>query len=330
MSVHLLLEVCAFNLESCIIAERAGAGRIELCADHAAGGLTPSYELIQQVKQKLTIPIYPIIRPRAGDFLYTDDEFALMKEQIVRSKQLGCDGIVTGLQLPDGSIDTTRLKQLVALSHPLPVTCHRVFDRTPDPFKALEDIIASGCSRILTSGQKGNAADAIDLLIELITTAGNRIIIMPGGGVRSANIQKLISKTGASEFHTSAITDKTEMVDENELMKILYLLAAAKTDFIAQLYYFPPEKKGRLTQAFLGYRPHIIFEGYDARTSGKQIFVGVDKVDPGDSIKAEIKIAMTDFFRNKLYRGMKFSFYEGLHLIGSGEIIEIINKDLEK
>jgi len=218
-----LLEVCAFNLASCIIAEKAGAGRIELCAGASVGGTTPTMETIREANKQVSIPVYPMIRPRGGDFLYNAEEITIMKQDIATCWQLGCEGIATGVQLPDGNIDTELLKRIVEWAYPMRVTCHRVFDRTPDPFKALEDIISSGCERILTSGQKNTAIEATGLLSELVDAAAGRIIIMPGGGVRSSNIRQLAAETHAFEFHSSARIEN-EIVNEDEVLKIIATL----------------------------------------------------------------------------------------------------------
>lgn len=239
----MLLEVCAFNLQSCIIAERAGAKRVELCDNPVEGGTTPSYGAIRWTREKITIDLYPIIRPRAGYYFYSDEEFAIMKQDVMVCKQLGCDGISTGVQLQNGAIDKERMKRLVEWAYPMGVTCHRVFDATPDPFQALEDLIECGCERVLTSGQKTAAPEATDILARLVQQADGRIIIMPGAGVRSSNIEKLIRETGAREFHTSArkiipdtlqfenpaVADTGKMVlaDEEELRKLLALGRAA-------------------------------------------------------------------------------------------------------
>jgi len=224
MHNKLLLEICAFNVQACIIADRSGAGRIELCTDRKAGGTTPAYTTIKEAVGKTAIPIYPIIRPRGGDFFYNDEEYWMMIKSIEACKESGCAGIATGISLQNGEIDTERLKQLVALAYPMKVTCHRVFDRTPDPFKALEDIIACGCERILTSGQANHAIDATDTLTALVKAAGNRITIMPGAGVRASNIQQLITETGAIEYHSTACTDNTENINELELQDMLSIL----------------------------------------------------------------------------------------------------------
>jgi copper homeostasis protein len=239
----MLLEVCAFNLQSSIIAEKVGAKRVELCENPADGGTTPSYGTIKQTREKIGIALYPIVRPRGGNFFYDEDEFAIIKQDILLCKQLGCDGISTGVHLQSGEIDTERLKRLVEWAYPMGVTCHRVFDATPDPFKALEEIIDCGCERILTSGQKTAAPDGIDILAKLVQQADGRIIIMPGAGVRSSNIEALINGTGAAEFHTSArivapdpvtfrnpaIADATNwyIANEEELNKIIGILNKA-------------------------------------------------------------------------------------------------------
>lgn len=198
------LEICCYNFVSCLVAGRAGATRIELCADAGEGGTTPGYGTIRMVKEKLQIPVYPIIRPRGGDFLYDADEFAIMQKDILVCRELGCEGVVIGLLLADGSVDKKRTAQLVELAYPMGVTFHRAFDRAANPFEAMETIIETGCERILTSGQRPQAADAMPLLNELVRGAGDHIIIMPGSGVRASNIALLAEKTGAREFHSSA------------------------------------------------------------------------------------------------------------------------------
>jgi len=201
----MILEVCAFNIQSCLIAEKAGAARIELCADPLEGGTTPSYGLIQYAMAHLSIPVFPMIRPRGGNFVYDADEIAIMKKDILMCRELGCKGIATGVQLPDGKMDTGQLKHIVEWAYPMAVTCHKVFDTTPDGFEALEDVITAGCSRVLTSGLRKTAIEGSAMLAQLIAQAAGRIIIMPGGGVRSFNIAQLAKETGAHEFHSSGI-----------------------------------------------------------------------------------------------------------------------------
>ena len=199
-----LLEIAVFNIQSALIAAAAGADRIELCANAADGGTTPSYGNLKVAKEKISIPVFPIIRPRGGDFFYTDDEFRIMQKDIELCKQLGFEGVVIGLLNIDGTIDIDRTRRLVDLAYPMEVTFHRAFDRSNDAFKSLEDIINCGCQRILTSGQVPNAFDGKELIKKLIEKADERIIIMPGSGVRSNNIKQLAEYTDASELHSSA------------------------------------------------------------------------------------------------------------------------------
>ena len=212
------LEVIGFTIESCMIAQAAGAHRIELCDNPSEGGTTPSYGFIKTARENLSTELYPIIRPRGGDFLYSEIEFEVMKADIENCKSLGCDGVVIGILNADGTVDKKRCKQLVEIAHPMKVTFHRAFDRTNDPFKAMEDIISIGCERILTSGQKNLAIDGEELLNKLVKQANNRIIIMPGSGVNSDNIETLVKNTNATEFHTSArtfVNSKMEFINES-------------------------------------------------------------------------------------------------------------------
>jgi copper homeostasis protein len=198
------LEVIAFSISSCIIAEQAGADRIELCDNPSEGGTTPSFGMIKTARSKTSIALFPIIRPRGGDFLYSNDEFEIMKNDINICKTIGCDGVVIGLLKPDGSIDVQRTVELVELAYPMDVTFHRAFDRVNDPIDSLEKIINCGCKRVLTSGLHPTAEQGIDLIEQLVTLAGNRISIMPGSGIRAQNLEKIASKTKALEFHSSA------------------------------------------------------------------------------------------------------------------------------
>ena len=198
-----MLEVCAFNIQSCIIAQKVGAVRVELCDNPVEGGTTPSHGAILHVREKIKIELYPIIRPRAGSYYYDDDEFAIMLKDIAVCKKCGCDGISVGIQNKDGSIDGKRLRIIVDTAYPMGVTCNRAFDAAPDPFASLETIIDSGCERILTSGLKSAAPDGVGLISQLVQKSGGRIIIMPGAGINSSNIDMMIKETGATEFHTS-------------------------------------------------------------------------------------------------------------------------------
>lgn len=199
-----LLEVIAFNANSCVIAENAGAHRIELCDNPMAGGTTPSYGTIKLARRLTRLPLYPIIRPRDGDFLYSNIEFETMLADVKLCKQLGCDGVVLGLLDADGNIDKQRTALLVEAAYPMGATFHRAFDRCRNPFEALEDIIDCGCERILTSGQQTTATDGAALIASLVQKAQERIIVMPGSGIRAANIREIATRTGAREFHSSA------------------------------------------------------------------------------------------------------------------------------
>lgn len=200
----MILEIATFNLQSAILAEAAGADRIELCENPADGGTTPSYGTLMLAKEKITIPVFPIIRPRGGDFFYNEDEYAVMKKDIQLCKSLGYEGVVVGLLNEDGNVDVKRTSKFVEIAYPMEVTFHRAFDRACEPFKAMEDIINCGCRRILTSGQVPNAFDGKELIKQLIETAASRIVIMPGSGVRSNNIKEILEYTGTEEIHSSA------------------------------------------------------------------------------------------------------------------------------
>ncbi|OSZ79997.1 copper homeostasis protein CutC [Chitinophagaceae bacterium IBVUCB2] len=198
-----IIEIATSDFSTTKSAVEGGADRIELCANLAEGGTTPSFGTIKQCREAFAVSLFPIIRPRGGDFLYSKDEFEIMLHDVKLCKQLGCDGVVIGLLNMDGTIDMVRTAQLVEAAYPLGVTFHRAFDRCKDPFTALEELIEIGCERILTSGQQPSVVDGVDLVAELNKKAAERIIIMPGSGVRKENIKMLAEKTGCTEFHSS-------------------------------------------------------------------------------------------------------------------------------
>jgi copper homeostasis protein len=202
-SFKYIIEIATSDFATTKSAVEGGADRIELCANLAEGGTTPSYGTIKQCREAFYVWLYPIIRPRGGDFLYNKDEFAIMTNDVKLCKQSGCDGIVIGLLNMDGTIDLARTSELIELAYPMGVTFHRAFDRCKDPFEALEELIEIGCERILTSGQRPTVNEGIDLIAALNEKADDRIIIMPGSGVRKENIKMLAEKTGCIEFHTS-------------------------------------------------------------------------------------------------------------------------------
>ena len=198
-----IIEIATSDFATTKSAVEGGADRIELCANLAEGGTTPSYGQIMQCREAVDVLIYPIVRPRGGDFLYTVEEFEIILHDVKLCKQLGCDGVVIGLLNDDGTIDLKRTSSLIEIAYPMGVTFHRAFDRCKDPFKALEQLIEAGCERILTSGQHPSAPDGIELIAQLNLKADHRIIIMPGSGVRKENIKMIADQTGCTEFHSS-------------------------------------------------------------------------------------------------------------------------------
>ena len=197
-------EICANSVASCIAAQEGGANRVELCAGIPEGGTTPSYGMIRNARENISIALNVIIRPRGGDFLYSESEIQEMIYDIKIAKELGADGLVFGCLNPDGSVDMDAMSRLMEAAGDTPVTFHRAFDHTNDPYKALEDIISLGCARILTSGCRPTALEGAELLSRLVEKAGERIIIMPGCGVRENNIAEIARLSSAREFHFSA------------------------------------------------------------------------------------------------------------------------------
>ena len=198
------LEICVGSWQSAMAAQIGGADRIELCDNLAEGGTTPSYGMILKCKKSLQIPFYPIIRPRGGDFYFSNDEFEIMKEDVISCREIGCQGIVIGMLRKDASIDTERCSELIALAGGMQITFHRAFDRCSNMEKGLEDIIQLGCHRVLSSGGKENAFDGLENLKALVKQAGSRIIMMPGAGINELNLHQIVSETGAHEFHSTA------------------------------------------------------------------------------------------------------------------------------
>ena len=199
-----IFEVCANSYLSALAGQNGGANRVELCENMAEGGTTPSYAQIKRCVEKLHIEVWPIIRPRGGDFLYSIDEFELMKEDIKICKSLNCDGVVFGILTVNGEIDHERCAELIEIANPMPVAFHRAFDRCYNLEKSLEDLIALGFVRVLTSGGAENAHKGIQTLTKLVTQANGRIEIMPGAGINPQNILEIATKTGAFVFHSSA------------------------------------------------------------------------------------------------------------------------------
>ncbi|MBC7947597.1 MAG: copper homeostasis protein CutC [Chitinophagaceae bacterium] len=203
MKGQYIIEIATSDFSTTSAAVEGGADRIELCANLAEGGTTPSYGLIRKCRETFGISLYPIIRPRGGDFLYSEEEFEIIRQDINICRDFGCDGIVIGMLDEDGGIDIHRTSKLIAAAYPLGVTYHRAFDRCRDPFEAMEQLIDLGCERILTSGQQPGAPEGVEFIAKLNKEASQRIIIMPGSGVRAENIRMLAEKTGCIEFHSS-------------------------------------------------------------------------------------------------------------------------------
>jgi copper homeostasis protein len=201
-----LLEISVENLEAALAAERGSADRIELCGDLSAGGITPSTELMRAVRARLRIPIFAMIRPRAGDFVYSGAEFSAMRRSIADAKEAGMDGVVLGILTEDRRVDIERTRELIEFAKPMRVTYHRAFDEAADLRQALEDVIQSGAKRILTSGGAKSALEGAAVLTRLIETAGDRIVIVPGAGISAANVHLIAHRTKAREFHSGLST----------------------------------------------------------------------------------------------------------------------------
>ena len=200
------LEIIAYCIEACQIASSAGADRIELCDNPGDGGTTPSFGMVAKALEISGIPVFPMIRPRGGDFLYSDLEFDIMLSDVQAFRSLGCQGVVLGLLNADGTVDETRTKRLVEAAGNMAVTFHRAFDRVNDQMEALESVIRCGCRRILTSGGFPTAPEGMHQIKDLQSQASERIIIMPGSGIRSSNIRQVLETTGCFEVHSSATT----------------------------------------------------------------------------------------------------------------------------
>jgi copper homeostasis protein len=214
------IEIACFNLDSVLIAEKSGADRVELCDNIALGGTTPNTHLVQQARENLTIDLYVMIRPRGGNFVYSVVEFEQMKSEISALKTLGVDGFVFGILKENQTIQIELNSELVALASPLPCSFHRAFDAVTHYEQALEDVISCGFTTLLTSGTFSNVMQGKDVLKQLVVQAQNRIQIMPGGGLRSTNISELNERVNANWYHSSAITDGTEIASPEEISQL--------------------------------------------------------------------------------------------------------------
>ena len=201
----MICEICVDSVAGVRAARHAGAQRVELCADLLEGGITPSLGMIRQARKVSGIDLNVMIRPRGGDFLFNDDEFAAMRADIETAKAEGVNGVVIGLLTAAGEIDAARTRELVALARPLSVTFHRAFDVAAEPFRALETLIALGVDRVLTSGQEPSVLEGLPLIVELMKRAGERIVIMPGGGITARNVERIVEATKPREIHFAAL-----------------------------------------------------------------------------------------------------------------------------
>jgi len=200
-----IYEICVDSVAGVRAAKAAGADRVELCGDLLEGGTTPSRGMIRQARTVAGVKLHVIIRPRGGDFLYDDDEFAVMQADIDAAKAEGADGVVIGLLSADGTIDAARTRDLIARARPLAVTFHRAFDMTPDPFTALETLVGLGVDRILTSGQEASMLEGLPLIVDLVRRAGDRIVVMPGGGITVRNVARIVAEAKPREIHFAAL-----------------------------------------------------------------------------------------------------------------------------
>ena len=215
----LIAEICVDSAHAAMAAESGGAHRVELCDSLVEGGTTPSAGMIALTRAQISIGLHVLIRPRRGDFLYSDLEFEIMKHDIKVAKELGADGLVFGILKADGNIDITRTSELMALAYPLSITFHRAFDLTPDPFRAMDDLLQLKVNRLLTSGQQPTALAGAQLIGKLVKQAGNRLSVMPGAGINEQNVKQIILETGARQYHTSARskTDGEMLFRRNDL-----------------------------------------------------------------------------------------------------------------
>lgn len=233
MAANVLLEICIDSIGSALAAAGAGAHRLELCGALPLGGLTPSAGTIRQVRERVSLPLQVLIRPRGGDFCYSAEEFAIMEQDIETAKALGADGVVLGVLLPNGELDLERIRRLVELARPMQVTFHRAFDVCADPFRALEELVSLQIDRLLTSGQQAAAPRGAALLARLVEQAAGRITIMPGAGLNETNVARLVQETGAREVHMSlsGITP-SQMVFRRDEVKMGGKLPESEYDYL--------------------------------------------------------------------------------------------------
>jgi copper homeostasis protein len=211
------IEIVVYNLESALMAQNGKADRIELCDNPGEGGTTPSVGMIEVVRKKINLDLMVMIRPRGGDFAYSNEEFEVMKADIMAAKRAGADGVVLGILTPSGRIDSVRCTELIQLARPMSVTCHRAFDMSKDLSLSLSECLSCGFDRILTSGGKRKAIEGVEMIAQLHQQAGGLIKIIPGSGIDERNVREIISKTKVDEIHFSAMTFReSEMTFRNQ------------------------------------------------------------------------------------------------------------------
>jgi copper homeostasis protein len=221
MGKQIVVEVCVDSVASAVAAELGGAQRVELCSDLLEGGLTPSLGLLGMVRSRVSIGVHPIIRPRPGDFCYSDEEFECMQRDIQIAKSEGADGVVLGILEQEGNVDVPRTRQLVELARPLSVTFHRAFDMSADLVGALEDVCATGANRVLTSGGEQECLQGLKTVAGLVQAAGRRITIMAGGRIRINDAANIIERTGVTEIHVGLATPvRSRMVHRNSSLSL--------------------------------------------------------------------------------------------------------------
>jgi len=221
-----LLEITCFTPHACLIAQEAGADRIEFCRDYRSGGLTPSEEDIIKVRSSLHLPLHILIRPRGSNFIYTKEEKESIRQSVTFCRENKVEGIVFGALDEKNEIDTEFCKEIIDMCENMSITFHRAFDEVKDPFSSAKELIRLKVSRILTSGKSENATDGIPLIKNLYKAYGDKILIMPGGGIRSGNLKEIMEATACHEFHSSAIIDDTETTDPSEVKKLKSILPA--------------------------------------------------------------------------------------------------------
>ena len=201
----MICEICVDSAAAVRAAKEAGADRVELCASLLEGGITPSHGMIRQARKVDGVGLHVMIRPRGGDFLFDNDEMSIMRSDVEAAKDEGADGVVIGLLTRDGAIDAARARELIEIARPMSVTFHRAFDMTREPFSALETLVGLGVERVLTSGQEASALEGLPLIAELVRRAASRIIVMPGGGITSRNVERIVAAAKPREIHFACL-----------------------------------------------------------------------------------------------------------------------------